>query len=490
MRTKVGENGFSRRSATTYARALVAAGLLLCAVRGLAQPNPPSGKSSPINPPLDSWSFRDQTNWTSDLGYAPVSFTNLTALSWFGDGSSLGLATNVPAWLQYNVTENDGTTNLTVDQGSVVFWFAPAWAGTNEGGTGPGQWGRLIEVGGYTSDASYGWWSLYVDDVGANLYFTVQPGDSSTTTYLTAAIDWTSNYWHCIALTYSATNTALYLDGVLATNGPGLTCWPGTNVLAGGFYIGSDSNGVIQAQGAFDDLYTYNVPLDGETVHELYNSFWANYYLVPWNMMACIGSAPSNPSTNAGTPNVITGPGYLLWLGSSGNYVTSSNVWFTNVFYTTTAQGPAVAFTMAGGQADAYYDVFATAGLTATLTNATWVWCGQGLSCNIYAIPMASLGSASACFILGTPLDSDGDGLTDAYELLVSKTDPNNAYSNLDGLLDGWDVLLGLNPHVNNVAQSRANYSYTLADWLNGVSGVKSGTISLDNEGNVTQVSK
>ena len=41
-----------------------------------------------------------------------------------------------------------------------MFWFAPYWAGTNEGGTGPGQWSRLIEVGSYTPDASYGWWSL------------------------------------------------------------------------------------------------------------------------------------------------------------------------------------------------------------------------------------------------------------------------------------------------------------------------------------------
>ena len=54
----------------------------------------------------------------------------------------------------------------------------------------------------------------------------------------------------------------------------------------------------------------------------------------------------------------------------------------------------------------------------------------------------------TTCFlILGTPQDTDGDGLTDAYELLVSKTDPNNRDSNLDGILDGWDVLLGLNPH-------------------------------------------
>ena len=36
---------------------------------------------------LDSWSFYDTNAWTSDLGYAPVSWTNL-AVSNLGDGVS------------------------------------------------------------------------------------------------------------------------------------------------------------------------------------------------------------------------------------------------------------------------------------------------------------------------------------------------------------------------------------------------------------------
>jgi len=35
----------------------------------------PSGGGAPTNTPLDSWSFYDQTNWTSDQGDAPLSFT-------------------------------------------------------------------------------------------------------------------------------------------------------------------------------------------------------------------------------------------------------------------------------------------------------------------------------------------------------------------------------------------------------------------------------
>jgi hypothetical protein len=53
-------------------------------------------------------------------------------------------------------------------------------------------------------------------------------------------------------------------------------------------------------------------------------------------------------------------------------------------------------------------------------------------------------------------------------------------------------VLLGLNPNNSNLTQPglRANYGYTPADWLNGVSGIKSGTVGMDNEGNVLQVSQ
>ena len=341
--------------------------LLFLAGAACAQVPSAGGKFGPTNTPLDSWSFQDSTNWTSDYGYAPVSFSNLN-FSYLGNGDSLVVDTNIPAWLQYNVYESDGTTNLTVDVGSVTFWFAADWSSINDtnGGLGPQEYGRLLEAGGYTPDSSYGWWSIYVDDAGTNIYFSTQTNDNLGNTYtLSAPIDWTTNYFHFVALTYSSTNVSLYLDGQLATNDPdGLSVWPGNDVLANGFYIGSESNGVLQAHGLFNTLATYNYPLASNDVQTIFNWDYSIYMISPWNIpyMDNIVSAPPSPPTNGPDGDVFTGSGYLQQVGSEAG-ITSSNVWITNVVATATGSGTnnmALTFTIQGGTNGIPYDAFAT----------------------------------------------------------------------------------------------------------------------------------
>jgi hypothetical protein len=461
-----------------------------------AGPGFPSGGDEPTNAPLDSWSFYDHTNWTSDYGYFPVSFTNIIS-SPLGDFNSLVMDTNVPAWLQYNVYENDGTTNLTVDNGTVTFWFAANWSGTNQGGFGPQEWGRLFEVGGYTTNSSYGWWSIYVDDVGNNIYFSAQTNDlsSSFTPYLSAPISWTTNVFHFVALTYSPTNTTLYLDGSFVTNGAPLTVYPGTDVLSNGFYIGSDNSGIYQAEGLFNTVATYNYPLNSNDVQTIYDYEAGIYRMNPYNMaMAQIFSAGSTPSSSPTVYEAITGIGNLQLVGSASSCssgTNANNIWITNVVATMAGNGTMnLTFTIEGGSSGVPYDVFANSVLSFGTNGMPWAWEGQGYQCNVYTI--TNLPSTTCFLILGTPQDSDGDGLTDAYELLVSKSNPYIYNTSGDGLSDAWDVLLGLSPLVNQLAQPsvRSNYSYDLADWLEGITGIRTGSVSLDNEGNVLSVSQ
>jgi len=256
---------------------------------------------------LDFWAFSD-TNWVTQYGNLPISFSNLVNVPYLGDGNCLLLDSAQPAWLQYSLTHN-GTNRLTVDTGTVVIWFASSWSGTNAGGQGPGSYGRLIEVGNYTADASIGWWSLYFSPAGDRIFFSAQTNGAGAT-YLSAPVSLATNRWHQIVLSYG-TNTALYWDGALLTNGPALAYWPGAEVLSNGVSIGSDSEtGLAQARGMFDDIVTYSSQLDTDTLLTGFLSGFP-FYANTLNEANWFASAPSQPSW---TPvfNAITGPGYLV----------------------------------------------------------------------------------------------------------------------------------------------------------------------------------
>lgn len=427
------------------------------------------GTNSPSYTPLESWYFEDTNTWQNAFGFNPVTFANLSS-SPLGDGQAVVVDSSNQAFLQYNVYEADGTTNLAVDQGTVLFWYAPNWAGTNNDldyliGSGPGEWGRLLEVGAYTTNSDYGWWSLYTDDVGANLYFSSQTNDNSGNVYtISTPIEWATNRWHFIALTYSSTNVSLYLDGQLTTNDPaGLTIWPGTDVLSNGFYLGSNSNGVLQAHGMFDDLRTYNVAMDSGTINGHFNREQGGYYMNPANKgNSLIRSAASQISYEP-FYNYFSGTGVVQWVSSSGSCITSTNVWLTNVVATAAGNGKMnITFTVAGGLDNTPYDVLANSVLAPpkATNQLAWAWEGQVFHCNTYTLP--NLPSSIGFVVLGTPTDTDGDGLTDAYENYVSHTDANSYSSDGTGMSDGWEIYYfghtGIDPNADPDGDGLTNY--------------------------------
>jgi len=422
--------------------AFVVLGLFLCGNRADAQ-LPPPGWGGPTNVALASWSFSDPVDWTSDQGDASISFTNI-GYSYLGNFASLVVDTNVPAWLNYAVADAD-FTNLVLDSGSVAFWYGPQWATTNGG---PGQWSQLVNVGELTTNASHGYWGLSVDAPGSNLWFMVQDGLGDTYG-LSAPISWPTNYFHFIVLTYSSTNVAIYLDGLLATNDPGgLNLQPGATAISDGIYFGSDTNGLMQGAGYFDSLATYSYPLSSNDVLKNFN--WNNriYEINPYNtFMANIVSAPSTPSTPFSEYDIITGPGNLQQVGTVAA-ITSTNVWITNVVVSAVGGGTNnmhLQFTIQGGLDGVPYDTFANSMLDFSAnTNKAWAWQGQGYHGTTYVI--TNLPNTTCFLILGTPRDDDFDGLTTAYERLVSKTDPNNADTDGDGISDSDEILSGSDP--------------------------------------------
>jgi hypothetical protein len=414
----------------------VSVGLRLPAV----VPGPPGGGGG--NAALASFSFSN-TNWEDSAGYAPVGFTNLENIA-AGDGTCLELDSTNAAFLHYNVVETSGVTNLTVNVGSVTFWLSPDWSSVSKGGAGPGGTARLLEIGSSTTNASYGLWSLWIDSAGSNVWFSAQNNSGQGLYYLAAPIAFQSNIWYFFALTYSSSNTCLYIDGAAITNGPGVSVFPNQAVLAKGFWVGSASNGApsTQMHAKMDDLSTYSYPLNATAISGTYGVYGIVYY--GSLLSEFFSAAPFVPAVlPAGVGfEAVTGAGYLTPIGTNyANCVTSGKIWITNVAAEEINGSISLTFSVAGGSNGVPYDVFATGVLTSPITNADWAWIGQAYQCVTNQI--TGITNPTCFLILGTPQDTDNDGLTDAYELLVSHTNPSQS-DTFGGLPDAWLVMNGL----------------------------------------------
>ncbi len=397
---------------------------------------------------LNSWSFADTNYWTSDLGYTPISFANIE-VGTNGPGNSLLIDSPTNAWLVFNVWESSGATNLNVaGDGSVMFWFAPtSWASTSDtndvGATGPGVYGRLLEVGNYTSDASYGWWGLYFNTNGNDISFSAQDASGDSITYVSAPVTFTTNSWHLIALTWTSTNTVLYVDGNVLTNGPGISVLPSLAVMSNGFAIGSDAQtGLLQMHGAINSLYSYNFPLDPGSINAEY-VLGQIFYLHESGALGNFTNAPYSPGYSQ-IIDYVSGPGYLTVIGTNTTTCfTSSNVWITNVAAFPSTNGTmAMTFMVTGGSSDLPYDVFGIGILPKPLTNGNWTWLGQAYPCETNII--YGLTNRDVFLVLGTPTSFDGDGLTAAFDSLVLHINPDDPDVGGDGIANGFKLLAGL----------------------------------------------
>jgi hypothetical protein len=252
----------------------------------------PNDASSVWHIRLGYWPFDNTNTWAGSAGQLPLMATNVTGVPSWNTNAVLIDSTNA-AILTYRDVETNGNANINLCSGTVRFWFKPDWSGTNAGGVGPQNEGRLLEMG--TKGSTNGWWGLVVNSAGTNIYFGTQTNSTSTlTTNLIAPISWTSNNWHQIVLAYNSTNSSLYLDGQPAvTNGTGVAYYPGLNIRNYGFTIGSSALGTNQAGGTYDELETFNY---AKTAAQILSDFNAAADNDGDGVLNWQDAAPNNPN--------------------------------------------------------------------------------------------------------------------------------------------------------------------------------------------------
>ena len=251
--------------------------LLLSPSAAWAAPRPPV--FPPPEPSLNMFRF-DATNWAEPpLGQPVVAAGVQFVESWSGYAVFLG--GDDPALLQFPALNPLGRANISPDSGCVRFWYSPAWASTNLGGSGPGTVARLLEIGAWTPEARFGWWSVYLNPEGTGLFFGGQ-GDGQSRTFAAAPIAWAAQDWHMIAVAYTPQASEIYVDGQLVARGDGVTVGPDDlTVLTYGFTVGGTLSRDHLMQGSMDELTTFSHPCGASAIAAAYQSALRQVVLGP-----------------------------------------------------------------------------------------------------------------------------------------------------------------------------------------------------------------
>ena len=388
-----------------------------------------------------------------------------------------------------------GRLQVSSDSGAIGFWFKPYWSSAAvKAGNVPGVPARLLDlvvIG--AKDAAVGW-SLQVSADGNALMLV---GADSATTLLRADIAWGADEWHWVVLNYGERGTALYVDEAWVAEGEPTFALP---PKMAGLVLGSSVLGTETAGGEFEEIAAYRRPLTAAQAGLFYGSMKKRTLLGAVSAEQVAANAKRRAEWKAlaeakALEEETSGGGAMLrMMGNTVTCVTNAPLYITNTScFFVTNQGWTVTFDVQGTNSlggNSLVEIYATTNLLGnSITNANWQFLERGPSCATYQY--TNQPGSQSFYVLGDgTIDPDGDGLSTAYERLVSRTNPNLWDTDGDGISDRDEVVLGTNPLVNESAQTsgRMNFQYNANGWLTNAFGAWSKGISLDAEGNATQV--
>ncbi|HEX5221850.1 MAG TPA: LamG-like jellyroll fold domain-containing protein [Verrucomicrobiae bacterium] len=346
------------------------------------------------------------------------------------------------------------------ERGAIRFWYRPDYSS----GVGPGQTATLLALTAINGQTELNWWSLVVTPDGNEVHL-VCPTENGPQSCLQIEINWEAGGWYLVTLGFTPTNSALFIDDQLAAVGPGLETVPKELAPYVTLAVGSTAAGTLPAQGQIEELSIFSgrkkmqqimgnpfgLSVDWE-IGTYYNSLSNIAALGPISdeeIAARKARAEQLRAEREALGIEMEGDGMEMMIsGPATECVTNSPLYITNtvaLFDTNTLW--TVQFEIQGTNSPA--DIFVTTNLVGNyLTNSFWVWLERGPTCYTYQYTNQS--PERSFYILGdATVDSDSDGLPDAYEKLVTHTNPqvwNYLDSDGDGLADAWELAHGYDP--------------------------------------------
>lgn len=346
----------------------------------------------------------------------------------------------------------DGAGKVQVaSEGAIRFWLTPYWGSAAAGGNGPGVNVRLLELVAVGEKEAVVAWSLQVSPKGNEIYLFGQ-SETGAVQLLSTEITWTANTPHGLALNYSPTGTVLFVDGELAASGTGT--YPVPPGVAG-LVVGSAVDGTDAAGGYVDKVATFAKPFTLAAVRFHYNGNADEAAMGPvsaeeWAAELAMREEWAKQKTQL-EESSGGGMQMMMMAGGTSECYTNAPLHITNIFSAfNTNTGWTVQFDIQGswdGTDAALYDIFCATNIIGShITNSQWFWLERGPTCATYQYVQQP--EARTFYILGTPKDSDGDGLTDAWETLVTKSRQEEEDTDGDGWTDFEEIQNGTDPNV------------------------------------------
>jgi hypothetical protein len=420
----------------------------------LARPRPPGIPFPEFE--LKGWRF-DIPDYVNAEGLGAHIATNIwLAESWSGyalDMRAPGSLLLTPAVV------GPHRTNFTQGSGTIRLWYSPtAWASASAGGTGPGDWATLFELGQTnTVEHPFGF-SLAIDPFGTNLFAAVNT-ETGAVTLVQSAISWSTGQWHQIAFVYDGTAVELFVDDNSDTISFTVPTWPSSSVWnQSAFSLGSGFDGSLLSMGQLDEIHTFGYALSTNYLAWTYQLYAPIAALGPLldeiggGMESLAGPAPCDPcSTNGGSSiapydPVLATNGFRFKMTP---YVTNSNTGFYVMLLDTNPVNTA-------------YEIYQTLNLGVLPSQTLWTLAATG-AVGVTNFTLAySTNTTNASFLAARRSNADADGYTDAYEALTLWGDADG-----DGLSDSYELAHGTNPNLfDSDTNGMGDNLFTLTWWI------------------------
>ena len=241
----------SRRLVAGLPCAVIAAGLLFCA-------DGVSAKPRPVGPPWPEAgkSFHEGFDQPLAGPTNQVIDAAVWAESWSGYALTRQQGTVVAPWV-VPVLATNGAYRVDPARGALRLWYMPAYSSASTGqGSGPGNLARLLTLVSTNGGASAVWWSLAMSQNGNELYLVCQTEDGAAAC-LAAPVSFQAGVWHCLAIGYTETNSAMFVDGQQVAAGNGLAAVPTEVLPFTSLVVGSSLAGSEVASGQIEELSAF-----------------------------------------------------------------------------------------------------------------------------------------------------------------------------------------------------------------------------------------